>query len=203
MNGSVTCDGGHKSLAGRRPESNRGRDSGHAEKANPPKGGDAKLPVYGITYDSGVAHMAHQNTYHSTRACALPVASCALPGLITVSPPVREYRAEQRAGGNRVRRRALSLALPAIAAMALMTSPAAHGQSGGEGAHHASLTEATLALNQDLAREYARGLQLINTGYFPENTRRWEGSASLRPRNQATVYPMGDDGVMLEMTFRY
>ncbi|WP_077277245.1 hypothetical protein [Thioalkalivibrio denitrificans] len=116
---------------------------------------------------------------------------------------MHDYRAEQRAGGSRVRRRALSLVLPAIAAVALMASPAVHGQAGGEGGHYASLTEATLALNRDLAREYARGLQLISTGHVQDNTRRWEGSASLRPRNQATVYPMGDDGVMLEMTFRY
>jgi hypothetical protein len=130
-----------------------------------------------------------------------------MPGLITVARSSHDASAANaRPNARRPRpwKRALALTLPFVVAVTLLAIPTAQAQEGQAGTlRHASLTEATLALNRDLAREYARGLQLIHTDSSQDTTRRWQGSASLRPRNQATVYPTGEDGVMLEMTIQY
>jgi hypothetical protein len=100
-------------------------------------------------------------------------------------------------------RRVLSgfVAAVVLAALAVMPVQAAGDQSTGR--NHASLTQSALALNQDLAREYARGEQLLRTPSGQESTTRWRTSTSIKPRNQAALYPTGEDGVMLEMNFQY
>lgn len=90
-----------------------------------------------------------------------------------------------------------------LAAGILLTLPAQAAGPGQSSHGHASLTQSTLALNQDLAREYARGEQLVRRAQPQEGTPRWRTSAGFKPRNQAALYPTGEDGVMLEMNFQY
>jgi len=68
---------------------------------------------------------------------------------------------------------------------------------------HGSLTLATLALNQDLAREHARGQQILRANQAAGRTENRFRLSSTKPRNQATLYPAGDGGVMVEMNFHY
>lgn len=95
-------------------------------------------------------------------------------------------------------------ALAAATLMLVAAPPAqAHDDSGDTAYRQASLTESTLALNQDLAREYAHGVRLLHSGSAQDNVRRWQTSAGVGPRNQAMVYPAGEGGVMVELNFKY
>jgi hypothetical protein len=118
--------------------------------------------------------MAHHGSFTSATRRIVPASRRFLPGLV---------------------------AAVALAAMAGMPAQAAGDQPDGQ--DHASLTQSTLALNRDLAREYARGEQLLRTPSGQENASRWRTSARIKPRNQAALYPTGEDGVMLEMNFQY
>jgi hypothetical protein len=118
--------------------------------------------------------MAHHGSITSTTRRILPVSHRFLPGVIAAG---------------------------VLAAMAAMPVQGAGDQ--GNSRNHVSLTQSALALNQDLAREYARGEQLLRTPSGQESATRWRTSAHIKPRNQAALYPTGDDGVMLEMNFQY
>ncbi|MFN2349298.1 MAG: hypothetical protein ABR558_06965 [Thioalkalivibrio sp.] len=68
---------------------------------------------------------------------------------------------------------------------------------------HGSLTLVTLALNQDLAREHARGQQILRANRAADRADSRFSLSPTKPRSQATLYPAGDGGVMVEMNFHY